>query len=106
MITIDDFKKVALIVAEIKKVAAHPNADKLYVLTVNTGSQEKQLVAGIRAFYSPEELAGRKIIMVDNIQPVSIRGQESQGMLLAAQGEGGTSILMPDKDVPAGSSIR
>ena len=69
MATIEEFKKIELIVAQIKEVADHPNADRLYVLKVDTGEDVRQLVAGIRASYAKEDLVGRRIIMVKNLEP-------------------------------------
>jgi len=106
MITIDDFKKCELIVAKIKEVKDHPNADRLYVLKVDTGKEERQVVAGIKQFYQKEELMGRQIIMINNIQPATIRGEESQGMLLAVGDEKGITILKPDREVALGSIVR
>jgi len=106
MVTIQDFSQLELIVAQIKEAQAHPDADKLYILKIDTGNGEKQLVAGIRKAYTPEELIGRKIVVINNLEPAVIRGQESQGMLLAAGGENGPVLLAPEKDVPVGAKIR
>ncbi|HRZ39415.1 MAG TPA: methionine--tRNA ligase subunit beta [Candidatus Omnitrophota bacterium] len=106
MVTIQDFMNFEFIVAEIKEVKEHPDADKLYVLQVETGSGMKQLVAGIRKSYGPEQLVGKRIIMINNLEPAVIRGQESQGMLLAASGERGPVLLTPDGDVPLGAKVR
>ncbi len=106
MVTYEDFKKLELIVALIKEVKEHPNADRLYVLKIDTGSEEKQLVAGIRANYQPQELIGRKVVVINNLQPAVIRGEASNGMILAASGENGPVILLPEKDVPVGAIIK
>ncbi|VAX35498.1 Methionyl-tRNA synthetase [hydrothermal vent metagenome] len=106
MVTIEDFKKIELIVAQIKEAKKHPNADRLYVLKVDTGKEERQLVAGIRSGYSIEELVGKRVVIIANLEPATIRGEESQGMVLAASDENGISVLTPDKDVALGSSIR
>ena len=106
MVTIEEFKKLDLIIAQIKEVKEHPQADRLYVLKIDTGKEEKQIVAGIRLHYQKEELLGRKIVVVSNIQPAVIRGEESQGMLLAATDEKGIIIIQPEKDVPVGSVVR
>lgn len=106
MATIEEFKKLELIVAQIKDVRDHPNADRLYVLKIDTGKEEKQLVAGIKRSYSKEQLMGRKIIMVNNIEPAVIRGEQSQGMLLAASDDNGISILQPDRDAALGSIVK
>lgn len=106
MATIQEFMNFEFIVAEIKEVKEHPDADKLYVLQVDTGSGRKQLVAGIRKSYTPEQLAGKRIIMINNLEPAVIRGQESQGMLLAASSEHGPVLLTPDGNVPLGAKVR
>lgn len=106
MVTIDDFKKLELVVAQIKEVKEHPNADKLYVLKVDTGTDIRQLVAGIRKSYTPEELIGRRIIMIRNLQPAVIRGEESHGMLLAASDEAGSCLLGVSRDVVLGSIVK
>ena len=106
MVSIEDFAKVELIVAQIKEVADHPNADKLYVLKVDTGSEVRQLVAGIKRAYSKEELVGKRIVMIANLEPATIRGEESQGMILAASDENGLAVLTPDKEMALGSKIR
>lgn len=106
MPTLDDFKKLELVVAQIKDVKEHPNADRLYLLKIDTGKEEKQLVAGIRLSYQKEELLGKKIIVINNLDSAVIRGEESAGMLLAASGENGPVIVTPDRDVPVGSIVK
>jgi len=106
MVSIDDFKKIELKVAEIKEVMEHPNADKLYVITVDLGDKVKQIVAGIRNFYQKEDLLGRQVVVIDNLEPAFLRGVESQGMLLAASDENGIVIISPEKKVKMGSIIK
>lgn len=108
MITIDEFGKVELRVATIKAAEPHPNADRLLVLKIDIGEEEeRQLVAGIRAHYTPEELVGKQIIVVANLQPATLRGMQSQGMLLAAtdSSSGNVIVLSPDKQVAPGSKV-
>lgn len=106
MITFEEFKKMDLRIAEVLEANPHPKADKLLVLKVKAGEEEKQLVAGIKAFYKAEALLGKQIIIVNNLEPATIRGVESQGMLLAVQDEKGISLLIPDRAVSAGSQVR
>jgi methionine--tRNA ligase beta chain len=106
MATIDDFKKLNLRIADVLEVNPHPQADRLYVLKIRVGDQEKQLVAGIRDFYSPEDLNGKKIVVVDNLDPVTLRGVESQGMLLAAKDESGLGVITVDKPINSGASVQ
>ena len=77
MATIDDFRKLDLRIAEIKEVNEHPNAYRLYVITVDFGDRTKQVVAGIRNSYKKEELVGREVVVVDNLEPAMLRGVES-----------------------------
>lgn len=106
MVTFEDFKKLELKVAEIKEVKDHPNADKLYVLTIDLGDKEKRIVAGIKASYQKEDLVGKQVIVVDNLEPAVLRGVESQGMLLAASDEQGVCIILPQRKVKLGSIVK
>ena len=105
-ISFEDFKKIEIKTAEVLEVVEHPDADKLYLLKIKVGEVVKQIVAGIRSSYQKEELVGKMIVIIDNLQPATIRGEESQGMLLAASGENGPVVLVPDKDVPAGVRVK
>jgi methionine--tRNA ligase beta chain len=106
MATYEDFRKVELKIARIKEVNDHPNADRLYVIIVEVGDKTKQIVAGIKSSYKKEDLIGREVILVDNLDPAVLRGVESQGMLLAASDEKGMSIITPDRDVITGSIVK
>ena len=106
MATYEDFKKLEFKIAVIKDVVEHPNADRLYVITVDLGDKTKQVVAGIRAHYKKEDLIGRRIVLVDNLDPAVLRGVESQGMILAASDESGMSIIVPDKEIKLGSIVK
>lgn len=106
MITIEEFAKVELRVATIKAAAPHPNADRLLVLKIDLGTEERQLVAGIRVHYTPEELIGKQIVVVANLQPATLRGVESQGMLLAASDGERVIVLSPEKPVAPGAKVR
>lgn len=105
MISIDEFRKIELKIATIKSAEPHPNADKLMVLQIDLGTEERQICAGIRSHYTAEELVGRQIVVVANLETATLRGLESQGMLLAASDEGRVIILTPEKPVPAGSKV-
>jgi methionyl-tRNA synthetase len=106
MIRFDDFKKLEIKIAEIKEVKPHPHADKLYVMTIDVGEGQKDIIAGIRPYYKPEELIGKKIVVLNNLEPISIRGIESSAMLLAAQASDSTlSIIVPEKDVASGCPV-
>ncbi len=106
LVALEDFKKMELKVALIKEAADHPNADKLYVLTVDAGDVTKQIVAGIKRGYTKEELVGKYIVIVNNLQPAVLRGVESQGMLLAASDGDVIAVLSPEKNVKPGSPVK
>jgi len=106
VIKFDDFKKIDLRVGQVIKVEDHPNADKLYLLTVDFGSEKRRLVAGLKKYYKPEELLNKKIIVIMNLEQKEIRGIKSEGMLLAADDGKTVAVLTVDKDVKLGSGIR
>ena len=105
-ISIDDFRKIELKVATIKSAQAHPNADKLLVLQIDLGGEQRQICAGIRNHYTPEELVGKQIVVVANLETAKLRGLESQGMLLAASDDGRVIIMTPEKSVHAGGQVK
>ena len=105
-ITIDEFGKVELRVATIKAAEPHPKADRLLVLKIDLGTEERQLVAGIRAHYAPEDLIGKQIVVVANLQPAMLRGVESQGMLLAASDGEKVIVLSPEKPIAVGARVK
>jgi len=94
IISFEDFLKVKMVVGQIIEVNNHPNADKLYLLKVDIKNEVRQVVAGLKKFYSPEELINKKIVMVKNLQPVKLRGEMSEGMLLAAESDKDTVKLL------------
>jgi len=106
MATIEDFRKLELKVAQIKEVSEHPNADRLYVITLDLGDKTKQVVAGIRGSYQKEDLIGKQVVLVDNLEPAVLRGVESQGMILAASDENGISIVTPLRQMKLGSIVK
>ena len=77
------FQKLNWLLVQLKNVEKHPNADKLLVSQINIGKETRQIVSGIADFYSPEDMIGRKVIVVANLKPAQLRGVESQGMILA-----------------------
>ena len=131
MPTIEDFQKFEFKVAKIIEANDHPNADRLYVLKVDVGETEtktelpkyeygsgeqepqtvtvpkyRQVVAGIKKFYNKEELIGKYVVIVDNLEPAVLRGVESQGMILAASDEASLSVIMPERDIKIGSKVK
>ncbi len=103
-LSIDDFKEMDLKVGVIKEVDEVPGADKLYKLTVDTG-ESRTLVAGIKECYTPDELKGKRIVVITNLEPATIMGIRSEGMLLAAIDGDTISIISPDKDVSPGADV-
>ena len=95
-ITYEDFAKVELKIAKVLEARPHPNADRLMLLQVDAGGEPKQIVAGIRQHYTPEQLVGKLIVIVDNLAPAMLRGESSQGMLLAASSDAKVILLTPD----------
>ncbi|MGI1690870.1 methionine--tRNA ligase [Thermoanaerobacter uzonensis] len=104
-ITIEDFAKIQLRVAEILEAEKVEGSDKLIKMKLKVGEETRQIVGGIARYYTPEELVGKKIIIVYNLEPKKLRGIESQGMLLAASTEGKMSLLTVDRDIESGAKI-
>ena len=105
-ISYDDFAKMQFQVGEILSCEAVPKADKLLCSQVKIGSQVRQIVSGIRSGYTPEEMVGKKVMVLVNLQPRKIRGLVSEGMLLCAENEQGElSLVVPEKEMPAGAEI-
>lgn len=105
-ISIDDFGKLDLRVGEIISCEAVEKSNKLLCSQIRIGSETKQIVSGIRKYYSPEEMVGKKVMVICNLKPAKLAGVLSEGMLLCAQNEDGNLALMtPEKDMPAGAKI-
>ena len=106
MATLEEFKRIELKVAKILEAAKHPNADRLLILTVDSGAGPKQVVSGIAQHYQPEELVGKHVVVVDNLDPATIRGTVSNGMILAASDEGSLCLVTPERPIRVGSVVR
>ena len=105
-VSYDDFAKLQFQVGEILSCEAVPKADKLLCSQVKIGSQVRQIVSGIRSGYTPEEMVGKKVMVLVNLEPRKIRGLVSEGMLLCAENEKGElSLVVPEKEMPAGAEI-
>ncbi len=104
-ITIDDFAKVELKVGTVLKCEKHPKADKLLVSQVDLGDHTRQIVSGIASSYTPEEMVGKKVVVVTNLKTAQLRGVESQGMLLAGSKKKKISLVTIDTDLPNGTKI-
>jgi len=106
-LSIDEFRTLDLRIATVTTATPHPDAERLLVLTVDLGDEQRQLVAGIRGRYAPEELVGKQIVVVANLAPASLRGVESQGMLLAASdAEGRLALIVPERPVSNGAAVK
>lgn len=108
VIKYEDFEKVNLRVATILEARPHkdPKVSKLLVLKVSLGAEERQIVAGIKAHYTLEQLVGKQILVVTNLEPRDLRGETSHGMLLAASNDTEFALLAPDKPIAAGSMVK
>ncbi|OUQ79240.1 methionine--tRNA ligase [Massilimicrobiota sp. An105] len=104
-ITIDDFAKIELVVGTVEKCEKHPDADKLLVSQINIGKETRQIVSGIADFYTPEEMVGKKVIVVSNLKPAKLRGIESQGMILAGSKKKMLELVSVE-NLPNGTKIR
>ncbi|MBR2779883.1 MAG: methionine--tRNA ligase [Eubacteriaceae bacterium] len=105
-VTIDDFGKIRLVTGKILEAEAHPDADKLLVLKVDTGDRVRTIVSGIAKHFKPEELIGRNVTVVANLKPAKLRGILSEGMLLMAEDGDRLTFIAPENDTAPGSSIR
>jgi methionyl-tRNA synthetase len=105
LITIDDFAKIDLRVAEVVEAKKHPDADKLLVLQLKLGEEIRQVVSGIAKYYEPEDLIGKKVVMVYNLQPVNLRGLDSYGMILAAKKGKKLTLISTLEDLASGAKI-
>lgn len=105
MVKFDQFKQMDIRIGKIVEIIDHPNADKLYIATVETGDATKKLVAGVKEHYTKEELLNKQVVILNNLEPATIRGVQSEGMILATKDGGKLSILIPEKEVKVGSPV-
>ena len=107
VINYEDFAKLELRVAKVLEARPHPNADKLLLLQVDVGEEQKQIIAGIRQHYTPEQLVGKLIVIVNNLAPAMLRGETSNGMLLAAtSGDKVIVLTLDDPSCVVGAKIK
>ncbi len=105
-ITIDDFAKIEMKVGQVLSCEKHPKADKLLVSQIDIGEEKpRQIVSGIAGSYKPEQMVGKKVVVITNLAPAKLRGVESQGMILAGMGEDQIEVLSVEK-LPVGSTVR
>ncbi|NBG89077.1 methionine--tRNA ligase [Isachenkonia alkalipeptolytica] len=105
MATIDDFAKLEFKTAKIIEAKAHPNADKLLVLQLQVGEETRQVVSGIAKDYQPEDVIGKDVILVANLKPVKLRGEKSEGMILAASNKDKLVLGTLDGEIPSGTEV-
>ncbi len=102
----DKWSQIDIRVARVKKVEDHPDADKLYVVTLDLGDEERTVVAGLKKYYAPQELEGREVLVIYNLEPATLRGVKSQGMLLAGDDGKVVALLKPEREVPPGTRVQ
>jgi len=107
VVSFEDFAKLDLRIGRVVEAHDHPNADKLIVLKVDLGGEQRQLVAGLRGHYESAGLVGKLIVVVANLAPRRMRGELSEGMLLAAVAEDHSRVVLlcPEADVPSGTRV-
>jgi len=105
MIKFEQFKSMDIRIGKILEAEDHPNADKLYLLTVDVGGDKKKLVAGVKQHYTKEELINKQVVVLNNLEPATIRGVESHGMVLATKDGDKLAVLIPEKEVKIGSPV-
>ncbi|MBK6849697.1 MAG: methionine--tRNA ligase [Proteobacteria bacterium] len=105
-ITIDDFARCELCIAEVRAAARVEGADRLLRLTLEVGGVERQVVSGIAKAYAPEQLLGKRVLLLANLKPTTIRGVRSEGMILAAGDGAGLALCTVDRDIPTGAKVR
>ena len=105
LISFSEFQKLELRVAKIDAAERVKGADRLLQLQISLGNEQRQIVAGIAEFYEPEALVGQQIVVVANLEPATIRGVESQGMLLAASDDNGLTLVTPDSEISDGAEV-
>lgn len=106
MVTIEDFKKINIVVGTVESVEEIEGSEKLYKFTINIGTETRQVLGGLKPSYAKEELLGKQVLVLANLEPRMLMGLESQGMLLAASDSDGKPIIIsPIKSIPNGSTI-
>ncbi len=106
VVPFEDFYKLDLRIARIVEAIEHPNADRLFLLKIDLGTEQRQLCAGLRGHYTAEQLVGKSIVVVANLAPRKVRGELSPGMLLAASNEDHSQVILltTEADIAPGSS--
>jgi methionyl-tRNA synthetase len=105
-VTIEDFEKLDIRVGTVLKCKKHPKADKLLVLQIKCGTDERQIVSGIAKRYTPEDLVGKRVVFITNLAPITLRGEESKGMILTAEDENDLLEIITVNEVEDGAVIK
>ncbi len=105
MVSLEQFKEMDIRIGKVLKVEDVQGADKLYVITVDIGEETRKMIAGIKLWYTKEDLVGKNVVVLVNLEPKVIRGVESKGMLLATLYDNNLSIVTTDRNVPPGSKV-
>ena len=106
LVTIEEFGRLDIRIGTVLEVNDHPKADKLVLIKVDMGTEERRLVAGLKGHYSADELVGKQIAVIVNLKPAKLRGELSEGMLLAAvEDPSKVKVLVPDTEVKNGSKV-
>lgn len=104
-ISYDDFSKLDIRVGTIKEAKEHPDADKLLIIKIDDGNSQRQLVAGLKKYYDPQDLIGKRVVFLANLKPRELRGEISNGMILAASLDEDVVLLTTDKEIKDGAKI-
>ena len=102
----NDFQKLDIRIGKVTAAERVPETDKLLRLEIDFGSEQRQVITGMAEFFDPEYFIGKEIPVLCNVEPRTIKGIESQGMILAADSEGAPTLLHPEKEIPPGTKIR
>ncbi len=105
MVSFEQFKEMEIKIGKVLEVEEVAGADKLYLLTVDIGEETRKVIAGIKLWYKREELIGKNVVILANLEPKVIRGVESKGMVLAVLNDNKFSVLTTDRDIPPGSRV-
>jgi methionyl-tRNA synthetase len=105
MVTFEQFKAMDIRIGKVMEAVDHPNADKLYILTIELGGHTKKIVAGIKEHYTKEEVVNKQVVVMANLEPATIRGVQSEGMALATKDGEKLALLVPEKEVKVGSPV-
>ena len=105
IVTFDEFRTLDFRVGQVESAEKVPNTDRLVKMIINIGEEKRQVIAGIGSSYTPEQLVGRKLVILVNLEHKKFKGLESEAMILAADWEGGVAVIFVGDDVPVGTRV-